>query len=180
MKTAVPGTRLPLPLLSNLMKNALTGLGALALAVVVPVSAFAATYQYVNVNGVLKTEEAATAAQALLVSDIAPHSGVILADGSAGVDEENGAVVGTGSTDTTTPSSARSMIITNADGSVTVTVPAGTHVHSDSDSDTNGDDNGSCSTNQVITTSEDTTVTSSTTENGSTVHIEHDTPDTNC
>jgi hypothetical protein len=160
------------------MKNALTGLGALAIAIAVPASALAATYQYVNVSGVLKTEEAATAAQALLVSDIAPHSGVILADGSAGVDEDNGTVVGTGSTNTT--STARSNVIMNADGSVTVTVPAGTHVHSDNDSDTNADDNDTCSTNQVITTSEGTTITSSTTANGSSVHIEHDTPDTNC
>jgi hypothetical protein len=161
------------------MKNVLTGLGALAIAVVVPASALAATYQYVSVNGVLKTEEAATAAQALLVSDIAPHSGVILADGSAGVDASNGTVVGTGSTNTTTSSSARSTIIMNADGSVTVIVPAGTHVHSDSDSDTGtSSNNGSCS--QVITTSNDTTITSETTATGSTVHIEHDTPDTNC
>ena len=161
------------------MKNALTGLGALAIAVLLPVSALAATYQYVSVNGVLKTEEAPTAAQALLVSDIAPHSGVILADGSAGVDANNGTVVGSGSTNTTTTSFARSMIITNADGSVTVIVPAGTHVHSDSDSDTSASSNdGSCS--QVVTTSNDTTITSSTTATGSTVHIEHDTPDTNC
>lgn len=162
------------------MKNVLTGLGALAIAVVVPASALAATYQYVSVNGVLKTEEAATAAQALLVSDIAPHSGVIMADGSAGVDEDNGTVVGTGSTSTNTTSSpARSTVIMNADGSVTVTVPAGTHVHSDSDSDT-ADSSGDACTNQVITTSNDTTITSETTATGSTVHIEHDTPDTNC
>lgn len=101
------------------------------IAVAVPASALAATYQYVSVNGVLKTEEASSAAQALLVSDIAPHSGVILAEGSGGVDTSTGTVVGTGSTNATS-SSMRTTITTNADGSVTVTVPPGTHIHSSS------------------------------------------------
>lgn len=51
-------------------------LGAALLAI--PVASFAATYDYVNVNGQLATVNADSAAQALMVSDLGPHSGVML------------------------------------------------------------------------------------------------------
>jgi hypothetical protein len=60
------------------MKNALIGVGAFALTAIVPTLAFAGTYQYVNVNGLIVTETASSAAEALTKpSDIALHSGVI-------------------------------------------------------------------------------------------------------
>jgi hypothetical protein len=52
---------------------------ASAVAIMLPVAAFAATYQYVGTNGALETITADTADQALVnAPDIAPHSGVIL------------------------------------------------------------------------------------------------------
>jgi N-acetylglucosamine kinase-like BadF-type ATPase len=53
-----------------------------ALLLALPAVSFAATYQYVDVNGTLQAVSAASSDQAFaLASNIAPNSGVILSEG---------------------------------------------------------------------------------------------------
>jgi|GEM_PF-2774430 len=161
------------------MKNSLVMAAALVATVAIPAVSFAATYQYVNVNGMLSVEQAASTAAAMLVSDIAPHSGVILvnaADGMTGVSGSGSNTVVTGGNTVMTTGS--NQIIMNADGSISVVIPAGTHIHSDSDTSATSN-SGSCNPNQVITTSNDVEQTSSTTATGSSEHFTH-TSTTNC
>ena len=61
------------------IKSIAKGILAVIGLVILPMSAFAATYEYVNTSGYLETESAVDAAQALAQpTDKAPNSGVML------------------------------------------------------------------------------------------------------
>ena len=60
----------------------ITGTIALAGLMVSPATASAELYQYVSCSGNVKSVNAANAAEALRVTDLATHSGVILISGS--------------------------------------------------------------------------------------------------
>ena len=64
------------------MKNLIIASVVVAFATMIPLSSFAATYQYVDTNGNLSTVTADSAAQALTVGNLATHSGVMLVSDS--------------------------------------------------------------------------------------------------
>ena len=58
-------------------KSIIVGVMSAAVFVALPVSLFASTYAYVNTSGNVQYVSANSAAQAMLVSNIAPTSGVM-------------------------------------------------------------------------------------------------------
>lgn len=60
------------------MKSIIIGIAILGAAFVVPAAASAATYQYVNVQGMVMTVSASSDVEALATPGIASNSGVIL------------------------------------------------------------------------------------------------------